>query len=319
MTRTEVLDVMESILKEAGFDVSEKCCSRPSCFDIAARREKQLALFKVQTNIGSTSFCDAFELQTISSYFSAVPLIIGEKARNKPLEDDTVYSRYDIYALTPKTFRDIVVEKMYPLIGAGPGGYYVRLDGDLIKKRRQKLGLSVGKMAEMIGISRRTLYGYEKGMAKASVSVAYKLEWILGVPLVQPIDVFQSAPGDTGFFARARRVIARHGMMIKQSLIQKVLRKLSQFNFVVTSVGKAPFDFMAKHPNKELKIIGGIAHKKERDMDKRATEIVSVSRIVEFQPILITDGKKVLNNDILSISQEDLMKIKTSEELFTML
>jgi putative transcriptional regulator len=189
----------------------------------------------------------------------------------------------------------------------------------MIKKRRQKLGLSVGKMAEMIGISRRTLYGYEKGMAKASVSVAYRLEWILGVPLVQPIDIFQSAPRDTGFLARARRMIARHGMMIKQSFIQKVLRKFSQFNFAVTSVDKAPFDFVAKHPNRELNIIGGIVHKKERDMDKRATEIVSVGRIVEFQPILITDGKKISNNDILSISHEDLMKIKSSEELLTML
>ena len=34
----------EDVLKEAGFNVSEKCCSRPSCFDFAARKDGTLIL-----------------------------------------------------------------------------------------------------------------------------------------------------------------------------------------------------------------------------------------------------------------------------------
>jgi putative transcriptional regulator len=93
----------------------------------------------------------------------------------------------------------------------GPGGYYVRLDGESIRQRRMKLGLSVGKLAEQLRISRRTLYGYERGMVKASVSAAYNLEWILGMPMVKPIDIFKPAPLGAGFFATAKRIIVKTG------------------------------------------------------------------------------------------------------------
>ncbi|MGD8566299.1 MAG: transcriptional regulator, partial [Candidatus Bathyarchaeota archaeon] len=144
---------VESVLKEAGFAVSQRCCSRPSCFDYAARREGKLVFVKVQDDIGNISRCDAIELKALSERMSAASLLLSEKAREKPLEDDTVYSRYGIIAVTLKTFEDIVLHKTYPLILAGPGGYFVDIDGEAIKERRQHLGLSVGELSEMMGTS----------------------------------------------------------------------------------------------------------------------------------------------------------------------
>ncbi len=123
-------------------------------------------LVKSHLDIDTFSAEDASELKIISQCISAISLLIGERTREKPLEDDTVYSRYDVSALTVQTFENILLRKFYPLIHAGPGGYYVEIDGEAIKRRRQELGLSAGEMAERIGVSRRTLYGYEQGMAK---------------------------------------------------------------------------------------------------------------------------------------------------------
>jgi len=314
MKRAEILDVTESILEKAGFQLSQRCTSRPSCFDIAAHREKKLALIKVYANIGNVSAKDASELQTISECFSATRLIIGEKTRRKPLEDDTVYSRYNIYAITTKTLEDVILHKVHPIVEAGPGGCYIELDGNLIRKRRQELELSVGKLAEMLGISRRTLYGYERGMAKASVSTAYKLEWVLGVPVAQFIDMFQFTPKGTDFFATARRII------VKRHLLQTVFRKFTQFNFRVAHTGRAPFDFIAQCSEKELKIIGGVADKKERNVDQRTEEIISVGKIINAQPVFITDGEKIPdNNDILLVPREDLAKMRCPEELISQL
>jgi len=313
MKRAEILDNTESILEKAGFQLSQRCTSRPSCFDFAAQREKQLAFVKVYANIGNVFSKDASELQTISKCFSATPIIIGSKTRRKPLEDDTVYSRYNIYAVNPKTLEDIILHGMHPLVEAGPGGYYIKLDGNLIRKKRQKLGLSIGKMAEMMGISRRTLYGYERGMAKASVSAAYKLEWVLGVPVVQFIDVFQSVPQGTGFFATARRII------VKNRFLQTVLGKFDQFDFRVAHTGRAPFDFIAQCSEKELKIIGGIADEKEQNIDQRTEEIISVGKVINAQPVFITDGKKIPNNNIPLIHRQDLEKMRDPEEFIAQL
>jgi len=246
----------ESVLKEGGFTVSQRCCSRPSCFDIAARKRESLIFIKVQPDIGCVSLYDSLELRIISEHISAASLFISEKTREKPLEDDTVYSRYNVLAITPKTFENIVLQGIHPLIQAGPGGYYVEIDGEAIKKRRQELDLSVGEVAEKLGISRRTLYGYEKGMAKASVTVAYNLLCTLGIPVAKPVNIFETPRSQRKtIIARARRIIT------KNRLLQRIFKKLAGYNIV--AVKKAPFDFVITVPEDNMKIIGGVAKRRE--------------------------------------------------------
>jgi len=303
MKRAEMLDATESILKRAGFQVSKRCVSRPSCFDVTVRKGEQLAFVKAFTNVGNITTKDAFELKTISNFFSAAPLFISSKMRGKPIEDDTVYERYDIYTITLKTLEDIAFHSTHPLVEAGPGGYYVSLDGDAIRETRQKLGLSIGKLAEMMGISRRTLYGYEKGMTKASVSVAYNLEWILGTPLVKPVNVFKRDIQSKGFFAIARRIVT------ESRFLQAVLRKFAQINFKATPTIKAPFDFVAQFSEGKLTVLGGVISQKERNVEQRTEEIVSVSKVTNAQPVLITAGEQI-SKEVPFIRLEDFVKMK---------
>lgn len=302
----------EDVLKEAGFNVSEKCCSRPSCFDFAARKNGTVILVKVQLDIDNLSLGDSLELKAISECVSAASLLVGERAREKPLEDDTVYSRYEVSAVTPKTFESTIISKNYPLIHAGPGGYYVEIHSEAIKRRRQELGLSVGEMAEMVGISRRTLYGYERGMTKASVTAAYNLIYTLGFPVAKPINVFErSREQRKCFLAAAKFAIA------KSKLVQKIFRKFTRCH--ITTVKKAPFDFVITVPEEKMRIIGGVANNKEQELNKRVDEILSVSRVVRAHPILITEERKPSKKDILCICKEELSKIKSPEDLISQL
>lgn len=312
MNREDMLNATESILKTAGFQISEKCSARPSCFCLVARNDDNLTFIRAPLDLGNISLRDAFELRTISSFFSATPLLVCDHAREKPLEDDTVYARYEIYAVTARTLEDVVLREMLPLIEAGPGGYYVRLDGEAIRNRRQELDLSVGKLAEQLRTSRRTLYGYERDMAKASISAAYNLEWILGIPLVKSIDIFQPVPPSRGFLASAKRMIVRN------RFLQTVLKKFTHCRFRVAPTTRAPFDFIAQNPKNHMNIIGGVAQEKEENIDQRTKEILSISEIVEAQPVFITDGKFVPEN-IPLIHAEELEKTRFLEDLFAKL
>lgn len=306
---TEIAEAAESILKKDGFILSQRCCSRPSCFDFAARKDKNLLLIKVKKDIGNVSADDSRELKLISECISAASLLISEKTREKRLEDDTVYSRYNVSAVTLKTFASMTLHKKYPLIQAGPGGYYVEIDEEVIKRKRQELGLSIGEMAEMIGTSRRTLYGYERGMAKASVSAAYNMIWVLGIPVAKPINVFETArEKQESLLVSAKRVIT------KNRLLRKILRKLVHGNVPAIHVRKAPFDFVVKVPEGKMKIIGGVADEKEPELDRRVDEILSVSRVVQARSVFITDGPKPSNKDIPFIHVEELSKIRGPED-----
>jgi putative transcriptional regulator len=313
MDRAEILDNAESLFEKAGFYLSQRCCARPSCFDFVARKKKQLAFVKVHPNIGNVYEKDARGLATLAKLFSGSSLFICERTRNKPLEDDTVYSRYDVGAVTLMTLEASLLKGAGPLIEAGPGGYYVRLDGEKIRKKRLEGGLSIGKMAEIMGVSRRTLYGYERGMAKASVSTAYKLEWALGEPVVKPIDIFQYPEQIGGFLATAKRIIS------ESRFLQFVIRKLLQFNFTVFQIKRAPFDFIAKTPKNGTNLLCAVAREKERNFEVRTEEIVSVSKIVEAQPIFVTDSEKVSADNIPILHKKDLEKIKCPEDLMAKL
>ncbi len=313
MNRAEMLNATENVLKGAGFKISQRCSSRPSCFCIVARKSENLTFIKIVTDLGRISLKDALQLQAISSHFSATPLFLGETARVRQLEDDTVYSRYDIYALTLKTLEAVVAEQMLPLVEAGPGGYYIRLDGEAIRNRRMKLGLSVGKLAEQLRISRRTLYGYERDMAKASVSAVYNLEWILGIPVVRPIDVFKPMPPDVSVFSIARRLI------VKNRFLRNVVKRLILCNFKVIATTRAPFDFIAESPDEKIKIIGGVTRKGETTIDARAEEILSISNVVNAQPLFITEGGLSPETDIPFIESQELEQMHLAEDLFSRL
>jgi putative transcriptional regulator len=305
----ERLETAEALLQQAGFTVSQPCTSRPSCFDFAARREENLIFIKIQSDIGNMSLNDSQELGEIARNFSAASLLIGQEAREKPLEDDTIYKRHNILAVTPRTFENVVLHNIRPLIQASPGGYYVEIDGEALKQRRQKMGLSVGEMADMVSMSRRTVYGYERGLAKASVSAAYNLIWTLGIPVAKPVDIFQESRTRRKqcILTTARRVFA------KSKFLNMILRRLAPLH--VTSVKRAPFDFVLNVPEQKVQIIGGVANDREQELNRRVDEILSISKIVKAHPILIHETQGHREKDIPCISSEEFSKIKRPEDL----
>jgi putative transcriptional regulator len=309
MNRSEVenASAIEEALREAGFKVSQKCCSRPSCFDFAAKKDKIAILAKLHSDIDTFCMSDAHELKAIAEHISATSLLIGMKTREKPLEDDAVYFRYAVSVVTSKTFENIVVRGAFPLIHAGPGGYYVEVDGEAIKKRRQELGYSIGKVAEMAGISRRTLYGYERGMAGASVNSAYNLAKALGLPVAKPINIFGELGRRRHFLVKAKKAISGN------TLLLRIFRKFIACD--ITPVKKAPFDFVLNIPEEKAVIVGGVTIGKEPKLDKRVDEILSVSEVVGAHPILITDRRNPPNKYIPCISEEALSEIRNPEDL----
>ncbi len=295
-------------LKEADFQVSHICCSRPSCFDFAARKNNTVLLIKTHADIDTFSHQDATELKIISDHVSAASLIISQKTHDKPLEDDTVYSRHDIFVVTEKTIKNIALQTANPLVYAGPGGYFVEIDSALVERRRKELGMSMGKLAEMIGVSRRTLYGYERGMAKASVTSAYNLAKTLGIPVAKPINILEKTHKQSYcLLTKATRVIAG------QALLFKIFRKFAFCN--ISPVHKAPFDFILNIPNEKHIIVGSIATNKEKYLNRRIEETRNICQVINAHPVLITEKPYPFKEEIACVCMDDLAAMRTPTDL----
>ncbi|MCW4027389.1 MAG: helix-turn-helix domain-containing protein [Candidatus Bathyarchaeota archaeon] len=315
MGGTEALRDAEAALHQAGFQVSRRCISRASCFDFAARDEERLVFAKVLRDIREVSRGVAAAMKSLASCFSCVSVFISDRSGEDSLRDDTVYSRYGVNVVTLKTFSDIVSRGHLPLVKASRGGYSVAMDGGKIRERRHELGLSIGKLAGMVGISRRTLYGYEREMTRASVSSAYQLEKILGATLVRTLDIF----GPPSTSSSAGSSLLGDCVGVRNRLLQSILGKLTQFGLEVLPMSKAPFDFAAECPREGLRIVGGLFRRKERLLKDRVKEVLSVSRIIGVSPLLLGEGSSTVSRDVAFLSCDDLARMRDRGELTALL
>lgn len=187
--RAELVDQVRTLLTQAGFAVSEVFRQRPISFDFLARRDDQLYILKVLTNIDSLSEDVAREMRVLSHFLDGRPLLIGLKASAGPLEAGAVYVRHGIPILSAEGLADYILAGAPPVAFAAPGGFCVRLDGERISMLRAERGLSLGQLADVAGVSRRAISMYEAGMS-ATVEAALRLEEYLDEPLIVPLDPF---------------------------------------------------------------------------------------------------------------------------------
>ncbi|MCK5112459.1 MAG: transcriptional regulator, partial [Thermoplasmatales archaeon] len=150
MKRTELLGSIRDVLINAGFYVSDLHSIRLTGFDIVARRDDSLLIIKVLTNVDSLSEDVANELKTLSSLLKGCPLLIGEKNGSGILEDDVAYFRFGIQAITLNTLKNHLLEGMSIRVYAAPGGLYVHLDEEKLRKLRQEKSISLGAFARYV-------------------------------------------------------------------------------------------------------------------------------------------------------------------------
>ena len=144
--KQNLLDKLNIFLLKKGFTI--KNLSR-TCFDILARRNDQILLIKVLEDANSISREYAEEMMSIASYIEASPLILAEKAGDM-LDDNIVYSRFDIYTLNYGTFLNCVNNK-FPFLKRSQAGLTASVVGKKLKEKREELGYSLNSLSKKQG------------------------------------------------------------------------------------------------------------------------------------------------------------------------
>jgi putative transcriptional regulator len=303
MDRTELINTTRAILARAGFDVSSALNLRGICFDIVARRDQQVLIVKVLSNIDAFSKDNAEEMKTLAESLGATPLVTGERSSSGALEPGIVYSRFNISIVSNETLADLLLEEAPPFIFAAPGGLYVKLDSELLKTAREARGISLGALAETAGVSRRTIQMYESGMG-AMIDAALRMEEFLELPIIEPIDPFT-------FRSEERMKEIREPPSIDDSF---ALKQLSTLGFSVRPVVRSPFE--AVSANNSALMLTSLGSDDEKVME-RAIVASEISRIVDKFSILIVEKKHERDNinSTAVVSNEELKKIDEPNEL----
>ena len=304
MSRAELIETTRATLTKAGYDVSSVLSLRSICFDVVARKDDSLLIIKILSNVDALSKDNAEEMKVLAEALSANPLLIGERSSSGALEPGIVYSRFNIPIISNETLIDHAVEEVPPLIFAAPGGMYVKLDSELLKEIRERNHISLGSLAQIAGVSRRTIQMYETGMG-AMIDAALRIEEFLNVPMIIPLNPFEYTPESAA---------EKYEVSGKDRTSSVVLNRLIDIGFSITPVAKSPFDALSRA--REVIILTGAGEDEER-LIQRAEITSEISKLAGKPSVVIVKRDKNIDSikTTAVISVNELNKIDESDEL----
>lgn len=311
MGRPELLEKIYLILEKSGFSISQFCLVKPRCFDLVARKEDVTLLLKAFHNIDALKYSSAREMKLIARLLEANPLVVGEKSRENRLERGVVYSRHNIPIVNLATFYDFFVRGIYPMVYSAPGGYYVSLHGELMREVRKQRNLSLGELAKMVGVSRRTIKKYEEGM-DATVETALRLEEVLETYLIRTINML-SFRGEDSIEA------SEEDLSVLDEKEKEVAESLMDIGFDVYPTLAAPFDAISVGESFESTILTGLKDN-PRTIERRARIIGSISKVTEKKAAYIVD--EPVENEVggtIFIKKEYLSSLSSPKDLISFL
>lgn len=297
------------LLERSGFTVSERCDVKPSSFDLVARRDFLVLILKLLWNIDSFTESQARELRRLSYLLLGAPLLVGERTKNFFLETGVAYERHGIIALNLLSLKNLLLEGVPPLIQAKRGGYYVSLDGESLRRHREKLSISIGQLAREAGVSRAAICQYERGTSDTLYETAIRIEKVVNAPLTRPVDVLRiPGKGDVKLDAK---------LHICSETERKVLEELVRIGFSVFYTEKAPFTAVGMAVNNKL--LTTVTDRLSSVVEKKARIIQSISTITETYSLLVLSrGKpeKHLLEKTPVVARKEIEEINKPQELF---
>ena len=302
LNRGSLLKQIETLLKSQGFKTSD--IYEQGSFDLVARKKLQILLLKTFLNIDSINEQNAHEMKQLANIFLASPIIIGEKSRNGFLEEGVIYERYDIPTIGLDTFKNMIMYNEFPEILADRGGYFVKIDGNVIKQYREDYSLSLKELAGLAHVSRATMYKYENGIVRANAETAMILEEILNTKVTLDIDLLKPKQEDIKY--------------------NEDINDLSKLGYGVLSTNKSPFDAVAKmkSSDEQSPLLTNVEkNRSEKTLKRMAIPLKDLSMVTTSEPVFIINNDKIKESigTIPVIKSWELKEFENSKELIKMI
>lgn len=283
------------------------------CFDsIVGEGDTRIAI-KVSLTIDNVSTHTRDELIKICQFLRCSPLIVGERTRKRPIQDGVVHTRGSIPAITLETLRLMLEENKFPTILAKKGGMYVLVNGEKLKAARKSNDLSRGDVADEMDLSRRAIYEYERGTINPTEDVALRLEELLDVQLIEPLNPLQ--PITVGKLTD----LHTEAQTVRTRLAKTALEMFSRLGLFTTLTDETPFDMLTSLQNHVL--LSYLKQRLERLDEERLHFLARLAEVLDEKLAIIASDPPAFDtiNGIPVIYLKDLPAIKDLKEFMALI
>ncbi len=147
-------------------------------------------IIKVGREASEISREEIEDLKLASVMLSSAAVIISKSYLDEDLESGVLMDRSDISVMDPETL-DLYLSKEKVAIYYKKGRFFVKIDGAELHRKRLEKALSLGELAEILKISRKAVYEYERETMDPSIEIAQKLVELFGEDIVSRVDIHE--------------------------------------------------------------------------------------------------------------------------------
>ena len=309
----QYIEVVEK-LKSRGYNViSLSEISRRYCFNIVAHRKDRTLLIRYLKNLDSVPTICIKELKVLAHTINAIPLLVSNRDSRKELSNGIVYMRQGVYSINPRTFIDALTDR-YPYVYMDRGGIYININGDKLRRLRLEKNLSLGELADRVGVSRKAIYSYERNIIGTSPEILERLEAILGESIRKPLDIFQKvdtkeSPYDTVIKRRLALQSLRKDYE-KYKIIRTLNKIAKKTDLRVLLFKRNVFEILTKFKNRNIfmKFIFKLNERVIREVEYT----MKIADITNSRPVFIARDKSSVNK--LEDIEEDQKIVEKIDE-----
>jgi putative transcriptional regulator len=265
------------------------------CFNIVAKKE-ELLLIKSLINVDSLNEEQALSLRSISFFLSAYPLVVSVKTNREFLNDETIYSRFQLPVLTPTLFDNFLEEESIPSIQSSKGKHTVTINTEELKEKRKQLGFSLQELSQLIGISKKALYEIENKRVNPTQETVKKLETFLKIDLKKPYKLQQAE---------------KTYLKPKNEFQQEVSKEFKRIGIDNSAVYSAPFEIVGKEKFSLITTLSKNGFK----IKKEATKVKKLSSIFSSKAVFVAKASREESVEgVPVVLESELPEIETTKE-----
>jgi len=309
MNRLQLIKEVREVLSKAGFYLSKQEYQDTMPFDIIARKDDRLFVISISVNADSSRMRKTDQLKILNDALDASPLFISLIGGQRKLRRGVVYSRKGIPLMSPETFKDMMLEGVPPYVFSAPGGLYVKMDSSLLKKARKEKKIALSRLADIAGVSRKSIQKYEKGMG-ADLEIALRLQEFLGKDLILPINPFEQ-----------KEYGEEYDISLDQysGLKRIIFESLLSIGYRIVPTCECPFEAVTEDEDKVF--LSGVGAKEDSRLKKKAKIVSNLSDVTEKDPVIFIHKKTSRMNieGIPLIEKDELSRIKDKGEVSELL
>ncbi|HEW63899.1 helix-turn-helix domain-containing protein [Fervidicoccus fontis] len=285
-------ELLESTVKniiKSGFEFVK--IDRPDNFnersiDILAwskdEKKKKIHL-KITLDTGFLSKEEIRDLIGITKSASSRPIIVSEYDKKIDIQDEVIYLKENVPTVNVTTLPKLLSCSKDLYIFLKKGEFVVRISGEKMRERREKLGLSLGELANRLGVTRKSIYEYEKNTFDVRIDYADKLFDALGEEIVSPYNIFSD---------EVVEMVKMKKEEIPDNLFEeKIFNILNEKNMFFYHARKTFVDIIAKK-GEEIFFIAIDHEHMPLTLEEKAEQLSKIKKLKDVEKMIVAKKEK---------------------------